>query len=65
MGDVKEDAITLEGSGTLPSCFFAREPFFTPSICKSIHHMPGIPSIIHSMAFLNSDPRGNHCRKRK
>lgn len=32
MGEVKDDAMILVGSGTLPSCFFAREPFFTPSI---------------------------------
>lgn len=32
IGEVKDDAIMFEGSGTLPSCFFAREPFFTPSI---------------------------------
>jgi len=65
IGDVKEEAITSGGCGTLPSCFFASEPFLTPSICKTIHHMPGIPSIIHSSAFFTSDPRGNHCRKRK
>jgi len=65
IGDVKEDAITFEGSGTRPSCFFASEPFLTPSICRSIHHMPGMPNIIHSMAFLTSDPSGNHCRNRK
>jgi len=27
--------------------------------------MPGTPIIIHSTAFLKSDPSGNHCRKRK
>ncbi len=27
--------------------------------------MPGVPNIIHSRAFLSSDPRGNHCRKKK
>lgn len=65
IGDVNEDAMTFEGSGTRPSCFFAKEPFLTPSICKSIHHIPGIPRIIQSMAFFTSDPRGNHCRKMK
>ena len=65
MGEVNEDAITFEGWGTRPSCFFARDPFLTPSICKSIHHIPGIPSIIHSMAFFGNEPSGNHCRKRK
>ena len=65
IGDVKEDAIISEGSGTRPSRFFAKEPFFTPSICRSIHHTPGMPSIIHNIAFLSSEPRGNHCRKRK
>jgi len=65
MGDVKEDAMMSEGPGTRPSCFFANEPFLTPSIWRSIHHMPGIPNIIHNIAFLNRDPRGNHCRKRK
>lgn len=64
-GDVKDEAIISHGSGTRPSCFFAREPFFTPSICKSIHHTPGIPSIIQRMAFLTSEPSGNHCRTTK
>jgi hypothetical protein len=64
-GEVKEDAIIFDGSGTLPSCFFANEPFFTPSICRSIHHIPGIPNIIHNIAFFTSDPSGNHWRKRK
>ena len=32
IGEVKEDAMMSEGCGTLPSCFFAREPFLTPSI---------------------------------
>lgn len=53
------------GSGTRPVCFLASEPFRTPSIWRSIHHTPGIPSIIHSIAFLNSEPRGNHCRAKK
>ncbi len=65
IGDVKEDAMTSAGSGTRPSGFFAREPFLTPSICRSIHHKLGMPNIIHSIAFLKSDPSGNHCRKRK
>jgi len=65
MGEVKEDAMMFDGCGTLPSCFFAREPFLTPSIWRSIHHMPGIPSIIHSIAFFNNDPSGNHCKTRK
>lgn len=65
MGDVKDDAIMSEGSGTRPSCFFANEPFLTPSIWRSIHHIPGMPSINHSIAFLNRGPRGNHCRNKK
>ena len=65
IGEVKDDAMIFDGSGTLPSCFLARDPFFTPSICRSIHHMPGIPNIIHSIAFLNREPSGNHCRNRK
>lgn len=65
MGLVNELAMTFPGCGTLPSCFCAREPFFTPSICRSIHHIPGIPRIIHNTAFLNNDPSGNHCRNRK
>ena len=65
MGDVEEDAIMLPGNGTLPSCFVASDPFLTPSICKSIHHIPGIPSIIQSIAFFKRIPSGNHWRKRK
>lgn len=65
IGLVKELAIMFPGRGTLPSCFCASEPFFTPSICRSIHQIPGIPRIIHNTAFLKSEPSGNHCRKRK
>jgi len=65
IGEVKHDAIISPCCGTRPWCFFASEPFLTPSICKSIHHMPGIPSIIHRIAFLTNDPSGNHCRNRK
>lgn len=64
-GEVKDEAIMSEGSGTRPSCFFAKEPFFTPSICRSIHHTPGIPNIIQRIAFLDSEPSGNHWRMRK
>ena len=65
MGEVNDDAMTFEGWGTRPSCFFASDPFLTPSICRSIHHIPGMPSIIQSIAFFGSEPSGNHCRKRK
>lgn len=65
IGDVNEDAMISPGCGTFPSCFLANEPFFTPSICRSIHHIPGIPNIIHNIAFLNSEPRGNHWRNKK
>lgn len=65
IGEVKEDAITSGGCGTLPSCFCASEPFLTPSICNTIHHMPGMPSIIQSIAFFTRDPSGNHCRNKK
>lgn len=65
MGDVNEEAIMLEGPGTRWALPLARDPFLTPSICRSIHHIPGMPRIIHNMAFFASEPRGIHCRKRK
>ena len=65
IGDVEDDAMTLDGEGTRPSCFLASDPFLTPSICRSIHQIPGVPNIVHSIAFLKSDPSGNHCSMRK
>lgn len=40
-------------------------PFFTPSICKSIHHIPGIPNIHHSDAFLPNTPNGRNWKNEK
>jgi hypothetical protein len=40
-------------------------PFFTPSICKSIHQIPGMPKMHHNDAFLPSTPMGIHCSTRK
>ncbi len=40
-------------------------PFFTPSICKSIHHMPGTPSMSHREAFFPREPIGSHCNTKK
>jgi hypothetical protein len=40
-------------------------PFLTPSICKSIHHMPGIPRMHHNEPFLPTMPIGIHCSTRK
>jgi hypothetical protein len=65
MGDVNDEAITLEGAGSLFAFPLPNDPFLTPSICRSIHQIPGVPNISHRMAFFASDPRGNHCRKRK
>lgn len=64
IGEVNDAAIILEGPGTLEA-WDARLPFLTPSICKSIHQMPGIPNIIHRKAFFASEPSGIHCRTRK
>lgn len=40
-------------------------PFLTPSICKSTHHIPGIPKIHHNAAFLPSEPIGSHAKTMK
>lgn len=65
IGLVKLDAMIFPGCGTRPSCMRASDPFFTPSTCRSIHQMPGIPRMVQRSAFLGREPRGNHCRKRK
>lgn len=64
IGEALEDAITLPGRGSR-AVFWDRDPLFTPSICRSIHHMPGTPSMDHKDAFLPRLPIGNHCRKKK
>ena len=65
MGDVKDEAIMLDGAGTRCAFPLASDPFLTPSICRSIHQIPGIPSISHNKAFFASDPSGSHWRKTK
>ena len=40
-------------------------PLRTPSICRSIHHTPGTPSMDHRQAFLPSEPIGSHWRTMK
>lgn len=40
-------------------------PRLTPSICKSTHHIPGTPRIIHNAAFFPNEPMGSHEKIRK
>lgn len=40
-------------------------PFFTPSTPRSIHQMPGTPSIHQSIAFLPREPIGSHETSKK
>lgn len=56
-GEVKLEAMIEPSLGSL-AFSFASCPFLTPSICKSIHQMPGKPNSVHSDAFLNRAPRG-------
>ena len=48
-----------------PRCVQCSNPLRTPSICRSIHHIPGTPSMDHNEAFLPMAPIGSHCRKKK
>lgn len=61
-----EELTVLESVSTDSSRPHRRHyPRLTPSIWRSIHHMPGVPIIDHSAAFLPIAPMGSHCRKRK
>lgn len=80
MGDVLDEAIIEPSCGNLSvdeltvlqpvsvdssrSCHVSY-PLLTPSICRSIHHMPGVPIMDHRAAFLPIAPIGSHCRKKK
>lgn len=81
IGEVLDDAMMLFSWGsralflfrdllllvwdTCRMTIFQPYPFLTPSICRSIHHIPGTPNIDHKAAFFPSTPIGSHCRMRK
>lgn len=66
MGLVKELAMMVPGCGSrLLVPLFPRLPRRTPSICRSTHQMPGMPSRIHSAPFLTRALSGSQERKAK
>lgn len=55
--DFARDLVTNKSDfAPKPKAIKIAYPRLTPSICKSIHHMPGIPRISHSAAFLAKLP---------
>jgi hypothetical protein len=59
IGDVNDEAMMLPGLGKRSWCF-ASDPLLTPSICRSTHQIPGIPSIVHKAAFFIKEFTGSH-----
>lgn len=60
MGEVCEAATMEPGSGMCEPGDFPRDPLLTPSTCRSIHQMPGMPMMHQRFALRSKVPGGVH-----